>query len=666
MNCVRPPLTKKPSRGFAWACGPCNRAQERKLEARNTPALTSGTNATTGDAEEDVLDDEEDEPSPAAVPGTRTPSEMAMEIDKQEPSPEQLRIARMWQMRYLGQHCAVEDALDLDDRIYPRAASRIGTRHQAVVPAWPGRPVEYIKPPEKKKYQKGGNKNTKLSEAEIAAREKRPKWVMEEPPGYIERGKDDGTTSTLLFKIPEEGTGEVAKEKRLEKLLILDNYMDSTKKIADKLSMPFYATNFVDKAAEILFANDFNEKKSLDQLSKVQAVRDLKEPRLKPDEIKRFEDGVAKFGSELHSVAKHVKTRKESEIVRYYYQWKKTPKGREIWGNYEGRKGKKEAKMKDKDTNSKLVDDVADDEDDSAFDVEKASEKKRGFECKFCSTRHSRQWRRAPGVAPGTLLPVEKGTKRKHNEDKFLVSALCRRCAELWRRYGIRWEDPDEVQKKMGQGGGRAWKRRIDEELLKELTAAQEDAHAEAVALAASSGASVTPQPSINGAGTPDDKREPPKKKAKLETNGNVRKRDRGKGKDKDKEKSVEKMGERILNDDEIMNEPEPEKIEVMVQEKEKTPEKVKEPPPPPPEPPKPRVSPCGVCGEIEEVGNQHATCRDCQMTVHKRCYGVGEMRSANKWVCEMCTNDKNPSVSIVWNPKPHPRRDLYLTNVAF
>ena len=39
MNCVRPPLLKKPSRGFAWACAACSRAQERKLEARHTPSL---------------------------------------------------------------------------------------------------------------------------------------------------------------------------------------------------------------------------------------------------------------------------------------------------------------------------------------------------------------------------------------------------------------------------------------------------------------------------------------------------------------------------------------------------------------------------------------------------------------------------------------------------
>jgi hypothetical protein len=620
MNCVRPPLLKKPSRGFAWACGPCNRAQERKLEARNTPALTAHT-TPSGDVEEDIYDEEEDELSPGTGVRTETPSEVAVDLEMQpEPTPEQINFAKMWQMRYLGIHCHVEDVLDFDDRIYPRAVSRIGPRHQATVPPWPGRPVEYIKPIESKKRQRGGNRS-KQNDTDGSGREKRPKWVMDEPPGYIERGGDDGTSSTLLFKIPAEGEGEIKEKDRQKHLDVLESYMRSIPKVADKLGMPPHATNLVDKSIELLYANSFNEKKSQEQLSKVQAVRDLKEPRLKPDEVKRFEEGVAKYGSELHSVAKHVKTRKEADIVRFYYQWKKTERGKEIWGNYEGRKHKKEAKTKDREGGSKLVDDVADDEDDSAFDVEKATEKKRGFQCKFCHTRHSRQWRRAPGVPPGTLIPAEKsGSKRKNSEDKWSVSALCRRCAELWRRYAIQWEDPEEIQKKMTQGGGRAWKRKIDDELLRELKAAQEDAGAEGMV----STSSATPQRSVSGTVTPDDRGQPPKKKAKTDANGGTR---RCKEKEADKEREKEAAREK---------------------ERSKEKDKGKEPPPPPPEPPKPKMVTCGVCGDEEAVGKRHATCRDCKMTVHRTCYGLGEVRAANKWVCEMCVNDKSPQVSTV------------------
>lgn len=41
-------------------------------------------------------------------------------------------------------------------------------------------------------------------------------------------------------------------------------------------------------------------------------------------------------------------------------------------------------------------------------------------------------------------------------------------------------------------------------------------------------------------------------------------------------------------------------------------------------------------------------------MTVHRACFGaVEEPRSDGKWVCPMCSNDKNPQVSIVSEPAP-------------
>src|SRR4051794_14078127 len=57
MACIRPPLLKKPARGFAWACAACSRAQELKLEARHPPNLTDFI--TTG--EDEVMEEEEDD-----------------------------------------------------------------------------------------------------------------------------------------------------------------------------------------------------------------------------------------------------------------------------------------------------------------------------------------------------------------------------------------------------------------------------------------------------------------------------------------------------------------------------------------------------------------------------------------------------------------------------
>jgi hypothetical protein len=77
--------------------------------------------------------------------------------------------------------------------------------------------------------------------------------------------------------------------------------------------------------------------------------------------------------------------------------------------------------------------------------------------------------------------------------------------------------------------------------------------------------------------------------------------------------------------------------------------EKQQQPPPPPaPEIPKARTLPCAICRELEPLGDQHLSCRECRLTVHRNCYGIVDNRAPGKWTCDMCLNDKNPQLSIV------------------
>ncbi|KAL8740769.1 MAG: hypothetical protein Q9190_006558, partial [Brigantiaea leucoxantha] len=492
MNCVRPPLQKKPARGFAWSCGPCSRKQERKLEARNTPLV--GDKALDGEDEEIYEEEEEDHGGLSEPVKFDRQDQESHNPGARPATTEQITQAKLWPYRYLGIHCRVEDALDYDDRIYPRASSRLGPKHQANTHQWHGRPVELVKPAEiRRKYMKSGShkKDAKLIketvaaiEAEKLSKEKRPKWVMDEPTGYIHRGEDldnndPRNTAKLQFRMPD--ASEVPKtasndvdvyEASLEQReRFIDQYIELAKTKANSLDVEEYSTNFLDKALELLHAEGFNIDRALQRLVMLEKRTGLKEPDLNKEENRRFEEGVSKYGSELRNVSRHVgKSQKHGEIVRYYYMWKKTPKGQQIWGNFEGRKGKKQAKQID----TKLVDDVADDVDDSAFDNAKASARKRGFECKFCGSRKSPQWRRAPGTAPGTTVPADVSSKNSRDKSVHLMLALCQRCAGLWRKYGIQWENIDEVAKKVATGGGRAWKRKIDEELLLELVSANE------------------------------------------------------------------------------------------------------------------------------------------------------------------------------------------------
>ncbi|KAM0218760.1 hypothetical protein ACHAQI_001079 [Fusarium lateritium] len=593
--CASPPLLKKPSRGFAWSCAACSRAQERKLNARNTPNV----NDPSFDGDDDDPMDEEDEEMQGAETNRTTPEDG--DHEHPEGTAEQIYQASLWPYRYLGMHCKPEDALDYDDRIYPRASTRIGPRNQANVLPWPGQPVEYVKPLE---IKKNGKKDTKSKEAlaaieaEKASRGKRPKWVQDMPPGYTVRGEDYdednlNCTATPMWIPPSE---DVIKEKEI------NQYMEKAKAMAKDLGVPERSTNLQDVAADTLFHTGFDTKRSLRVLAQTEKAS-FKEPELTPAEQKKFEEAVIKYGSELYLVRKHVKSMYYGMVTRYYYAWKKSERGKQVLENQAGRKGKKEAKKAEA-AAKELADDVADHDDDSAFDAEKAIQKKRGFICQFCSTTSSLQWRRAPNALPGV---VNDGGSKASNKEKGQerVAALCRRCAELWRRYAIRWEDMEEVARKVAQSGGRAWKRKQDEELLKELQAAKD------MGL-------MTPEraPTPTSAPAVTSVQEPPRKKLK------------GAPSDKDADNGHSDAASVAGS--------------TTSKKKDKSVESVAVP-----EIPKPRVLPCAVCGVLEPQGDQHLSCRECRLTVHRNCYGIMDNRNSGKWTCDMCANDKNPQVSI-------------------
>lgn len=640
MTCVRPPLAKKPARGFGWACGPCNVAQEKKLEARNAPHLQHDTSSHAGTEDEEFPEEEEDDAAHNATTGT-SPSD---EHDHPPPTAEQIKQASLWPYRYLGQHCKIEDALDYDDRIFPRASSRLGPRHQANVDPWPGRPVEYVKPLEIKKSGRKDGRHSKevqaLIEKDKKEREARPKHIQDEPyPGYIPRGEDypeddPRSTSTCLWKPAEDEDGEMLKDNDGDMIISeagIDEYMETARSMWQKLQVPEHSTNLEDVARDLLYKHAYDAEKALKELETTPKEA-FKEPDLSPAEQKKFEEAVTKYGSELLLVKRHLKTSNYGMIVRHWYKWKKTPQGKKIWGNYSQRKGKKEVKKAQAEA-SKAADEVADAHDDSAFDNEKAKVKKKAFMCKFCNTKTSKQWRRAPNVTSATVTDTSSKTKDKGIQ---YIVALCRRCAELWRRYAIQWEDMDEISKKIALAGGRAWKRKIDEEVVKELVAANEmmemtnnntpEPPASTKATAGPSSVASTPL------GSQTAGQEPPRKKLKSERDSasvppdasgaavpagkNSKSKDKGQDKDKDKEKAIEKAAPPA--------------------------------PPPPPPMPKPRMMPCDVCGQLEPMGDQRLQCKECRMTVHRNCYGVVDDRPLPRWTCDLCSNDKNPQNSWV------------------
>ncbi len=498
MLCVQPPLPRKPSRGFAWSCTTCSRAEQRRIESERVPDVDTlrpgGREKWENDRRdrqrllEDISGDELVSDNFDSISVTRN---VSPERSSQRVPVEQSIRPELWPFRYLGLHCNVNDVLDYDDRIYPRAASRIGPKHQAVVHDWPGQPVEYYDTfsLEKADVKRGSRNNRQkkikvvanidsviqqqtlsslaiqeetLDDLDVTTDNIQPKsdnrlstdgsnspslpWLQPKPLGYVPRG--EGNTADLIWKMPENAE------------FALDAYLEETTAIATKLELSKVTPNFLDCVLRSLVINNFDLDKavlSLQQLTR----KSVGEPTFTPLEKERFEAGVAKHGSELRQVAKDVKTKSVAECVRYYYNWKKTPAGEEIWGNFEGRrpKGEKSSSARARATvMAAEVDRLGESSDDSAFDSEKAIKSRKHFLCKYCATQKSSKWRRAPG---GTVV-------------KNTVTALCARCADLWRKYAVQWEAPEDIYKKLHEGGGRGRKRKFEEELIKEQPLAGE------------------------------------------------------------------------------------------------------------------------------------------------------------------------------------------------
>ncbi|CCG84884.1 protein of unknown function [Taphrina deformans PYCC 5710] len=384
-----------------------------------------------------------------------------------------------WPYRYLGIHCNVNDAVDHDDRIYPRAASRIGQKYQAAVQEWPGRPIQYFErsrrpikrtvkamkgkrsdqrasidsaplesmrnhpreePSAVGQYFTGSNEeceeNTKsLNPTSMTAAE-RPLWLQEKPTNYLARG--EGQTAECIWSPSDELSESEYTE-----------YLQLAKPIANDLGIKWYTPNFLDAALRASYINDHSLVNAIASLKQIDRLS-LKEPSFSPSELARFENSVRKHGSELAQVARDVTTRSVAECVRLYYTWKKTSKGGRIWALSEARKPKIDQ------TGTKTTsqsEDLGESSDDSAYDQAKANKLKMSFQCKFCSGATSKRWRRAPGSVVS---------------DKS-ISALCDRCADLWRKYAVSWEPPEDVFKKLNESAYRNRKKRVEAELVKEL-----------------------------------------------------------------------------------------------------------------------------------------------------------------------------------------------------
>ncbi|KAJ2518515.1 putative PHD type zinc finger protein with BAH domain-containing protein, partial [Coemansia sp. RSA 1939] len=164
MQCLDPPLSRKPAKGYTWQCAACMR---RKLEQREK-SVDEASSATTGvlepgDRKRTTRSSSSDEFAIAlrssVATGMATPSGVAASAatsdTESRSGSKRLKLSHgdsrhggdstgsvvprpknrgLWPFRYFGINTNIDDVLHDDERIYPRAVSRIGPKYQAIVP----------------------------------------------------------------------------------------------------------------------------------------------------------------------------------------------------------------------------------------------------------------------------------------------------------------------------------------------------------------------------------------------------------------------------------------------------------------------------------------------------------------------------------------------------
>ncbi|RDX51269.1 hypothetical protein OH76DRAFT_1505916 [Lentinus brumalis] len=332
MECVTPPMLSKPSRGYGWTCAPCSRAHDEEVEGHerlrhHTPvAPKPKSNA------------------PAAR-GRGRPRKDRVLAEKEENV--EIKHFKMWPFRYFGLYTFAEDTLDPDDLIFPRAATRVGPKYQAVVPAAPG--------------------------------------TADRPAGVEERGGD--STIEVLSLVNEMSPEEVEKQKlTLTRNEILRSSVDWLTEVTFRLTEAWLNKR---DFATVSMRSPLRLRKWMKNETR------YTDKEWTQNEIAAFEDAIQMHGAELRAVREEVGSRTMPEVVRFYGLWKNSKlKEENIRIRAARASGRAEA------VDVAMQENTPEDDEGSIV-----TELKKGHNsCGACRTRESATWWKAPKGLPTNVL----------------------------------------------------------------------------------------------------------------------------------------------------------------------------------------------------------------------------------------------------------------------
>lgn len=397
MQCLKPPLSTKPAKGYSWNCAPCARQHDEVVEEEGVGG--GGLDAPSSAA------DIHGPRSTQATKRKRTRSnlfgdvlEPVNEVVLSNPMDRDgLRCFQGWPYRYFGEHTSVMDVFDSHDSIYPRAVTRIGSKFQANILSSEeqhdavNHPISAKSPSRKSKttLKKRNAEGMGTMDADT------PERADASEDTIFERGSNE-TIQPICIPPPDHDWNKV------------DQYLACL--VAPRSNAPKYSHVFVDRALSLLCASGFRYEDAAKRFNQSHDS-DFGLFPLTQKEEEILEKTIVEATGDMRNLKKALPERTPAQIVQGVYSWKL----RRLKERWQGRERVKitlrgahmQAEERQRESSPALSVLTLDDVPES-----KALSK---LICSFCSINTSPFWYKSPLYTNG--------------------HGLCVYCGQYWRKY---------------------------------------------------------------------------------------------------------------------------------------------------------------------------------------------------------------------------------------
>ncbi|KAL9540227.1 hypothetical protein MBANPS3_009807 [Mucor bainieri] len=394
MACLTPRLVRKPPRGFAWQCA----SYTRQAQTAESSSSSKASSPKMSDSQQQTAK----ETSIATRSQVRQQQQesQATTIQMEGSQAQHIKMTNMWPFRYFDVvNTTVAEILDVDDRINPRPQSRIGSNYQIDVP-------DFMPP------SSGSSRPSSFSSNVDDQQDMAPS----------SSGSRTHPTSTSSMR-PIRGTDKTVTAIYRPGILddsTLDRYMDSVKQL-DNIPLLPHNSDLMDRALSELEHNDYDTDAAYDSMSKLDGPDFEHIVEWTPTEKQAFEQSIREHGHNFDCAKAAVKTKSMADIVRYFYQWKKTDRYQPVYSEWtQVHKPRKAFKAYPQDSSRQGNEKEQADPFDLTI-VPKSTYASANYHCINCRTEQSSIWRRSPSDF----------IKKQPAFDKV----LCNDCGVFWLKY---------------------------------------------------------------------------------------------------------------------------------------------------------------------------------------------------------------------------------------